>query len=47
MGVEVIEVCDVCWIYLADDGDQWWTSCVHVEMCEICQQYEDLLALQE
>jgi len=32
MGVEVIEVYDVCSIYLAQDMDQWWVSCVHVEM---------------
>jgi len=25
MGVEVIEVYDVCWIYLVQDRDQWWS----------------------
>ena len=25
MVVEETEVCDVCWIYLTEDGDQWWT----------------------
>ena len=24
MVVEEIEVYDVCWIYLTEDGDQWW-----------------------
>ena len=24
MVVEEIEVCDVYWIYVTEDGDQWW-----------------------
>jgi hypothetical protein len=32
MVVEEIEVYDVCWIYLAQDSDQWWASCVFMEM---------------
>jgi len=24
MVFEEIEVYDVCWIYLTEDGDQWW-----------------------
>ena len=47
MVVEIIEVYDVCWIYLAQDRDHRWASCVLVEMCQISLQCEDLLALQE
>jgi hypothetical protein len=35
MVVEIIVVYDVCWIYLAQDRDHWWASCICVEMCEI------------
>jgi hypothetical protein len=47
MVIEIIEVYDVCWIYLAQDSDHWWASCVHEEMCQISLQCEGLLALQE
>ena len=47
MVVKIIEVYNVCWIYLSQDGAHWWASCILVEMCQISLQYEDLLALQE
>jgi len=33
MGVEVIQVYDVCWIYVAQDSDKGWASGLRVEMC--------------
>ena len=35
MCVEVIQEYDVCWIYVAQDGDKRWASGLCVEMCEI------------
>ena len=35
MGVEVIQVYDVCWIYVAQDRDKGWASGLCVKMCEI------------
>jgi len=34
MGVEVIEVYDVFWIYLVQDREQWW-SLVYIWKCVI------------
>ena len=35
MCVEVIQVYDVFWIYVAQDRDKVWTSGECVEMCKI------------
>jgi len=48
MDVEVIEVYGVCWIYLAQDTDQWWSlvymwKCVkfltNVRTYKLCKSY--------
>ena len=35
MGVEVIQVYDVSWIYVAQDRDKVWASGVCVDICTI------------